>query len=359
MLLKLTHRTDLSYSDLISEAVMELRMSPRQEEDQHRLAFSLAIGPATGVTSYFDWLGNVVHAFTVNSFHDRIRIVATSVVEVDRQEVDVRTLDDAWPAATGASDYTLYDYLQFDGPVQDSALLRQVVQELRPREGMPLGELAMGMIDLITRGFTYQKGITTAASPITDALEKRAGVCQDFTHLMIGMARALNIPARYVSGLLHPDMRTVEQAQVMSSPGGSSQGGAMQQRTFAEPFRGYTQTHAWCELYFPSVGWIGFDPANARVVGWNFVKVAVGRDFRDVPPNRGLYRGKAEERIDVSVESEALPAVPSELAAERFEPLDVPSYRDGAAYHREIHAYQQEHQQQQERFQQEQQQQQQ
>ena len=74
MLLKITHSTDLTYSDLISESVMELRMAPRQEQDQHRLSFSLAIGPATQVTSYFDWLGNTVHAFTVNSFHDHIRI---------------------------------------------------------------------------------------------------------------------------------------------------------------------------------------------------------------------------------------------------------------------------------------------
>lgn len=358
MLLKLTHRTDLKYSDLISESVMELRMSPRQEQDQHRLAFNLAIGPATTVTSYFDWLGNVVNAFTVNPFHDRIQIVATSVVEVERQAIDVRALDARWPLPPVA-EYSLYDYLQFDGPVVDSPLLRQLVAQLKPREGMPLGKLATGMIDLISEEFTYQKGITTAASPITEALEKRAGVCQDFTHLMIGMARALKVPARYVSGLLHPDsgMGRQTQTQSMSAAGGMRQ--QQWQQVATESFRGYTQTHAWCELLFPVVGWIGMDPANGRVVGPNFVKVAIGRDFRDVPPNRGLYRGKAEERIEVSVESEALPAVPQELAAERFDAIDVPSYRDGAAYHREVLAYQQEHQQQQERFQQEQQQQQQ
>jgi transglutaminase-like putative cysteine protease len=80
MLLKVTHTTDLSYTDLISESVMELRMCPRQEGDQHRLSFNLAIGPRTSVTSYFDWLGNTVHAFTVNKFHRQIRIVATSVI---------------------------------------------------------------------------------------------------------------------------------------------------------------------------------------------------------------------------------------------------------------------------------------
>jgi transglutaminase-like putative cysteine protease len=106
MLLKLTHQTDLSYSDLISESVMELRMAPRQEEDQHRLSFSLAIGPATSVSSYFDWLGNTVHGFTINAFHSQIRIVATSVLETDRPEVDVGGMTDIWPLAINPSDHT-------------------------------------------------------------------------------------------------------------------------------------------------------------------------------------------------------------------------------------------------------------
>src|SRR5581483_7544082 len=84
MLLKTTHQTHLTYSDFISESVMELRVAPRQEQDQHRLSFDLALGPQASVTSYFDWLGNTVHAFTVNDFHGRIEIVATSVVETDR-----------------------------------------------------------------------------------------------------------------------------------------------------------------------------------------------------------------------------------------------------------------------------------
>src|SRR5688500_5425203 len=99
MLLRLTHTTDLSYSDLISESIMELRMAPRQEQDQHRLAFTLTIGPPTSALSYFDWLGNTVHAFTVNAFHKQIRIVATSVVETNRPQVDARQIRETWPLA--------------------------------------------------------------------------------------------------------------------------------------------------------------------------------------------------------------------------------------------------------------------
>src|ERR1700759_3427862 len=121
MLLKLTHTTDLTYSDLISESVMELRMVPRQEQDQHRLSFILAIGPATLVNSYFDWLGNTVHAFSVNALHKHIRIVAESVLETDRQKVEPERFADTWPIGGMEHDYELHDYTRFGGPVIDSA----------------------------------------------------------------------------------------------------------------------------------------------------------------------------------------------------------------------------------------------
>jgi transglutaminase-like putative cysteine protease len=321
MLLKVTHTTDLSYTDLISESVMELRMCPRQEGDQHRLSFVLAIGPRTQVTSYFDWLGNTVHAYTVNSLHRQIRIVATSVVETQRFRLDPLDLLDLYPLTTESYDYDTWDFLNFSGPIVDSPALRKLAAEVHPREGEPMGAVAQRMLDLINTRFTYQRGVTTAASPITHMLEQGGGVCQDFTHLMIGLARALNIPARYVSGLVHPDR---------------------------ERYRGFSETHAWCELLFPSTGWVGFDPTNRCTVSQNFVKVGIGRDYRDVPPNKGVYRGKAKESIDVAVHSEELEEIPPELAAERVQPLAVPTFPEGLASHRDMANQQQEHQQQQE-----------
>src|SRR5580692_2426306 len=106
MLLKISHKTDLRYSDMISESIMELRMVPRQEQDQHRLSFDLAIGPPTSVSSYFDWLGNTVHTFSVNGFHKEIRIVATSVVETDRQHKEPERFRDKWPIPAETLDYS-------------------------------------------------------------------------------------------------------------------------------------------------------------------------------------------------------------------------------------------------------------
>jgi transglutaminase-like putative cysteine protease len=322
MLLKVTHTTDLSYSDLISESVMELRMCPRQEGDQHRLSFTLGIGPKAGVTPYFDWLGNSVHAFTVNKFHRQIRIVATSVVETQRFRFDPSDLADAYTAGGAeAYDYDAWDFLNFSGPVHDSPALREMATQIAPKEGEPMGQVAQRMLDLINGCCSYKQGVTTAASPISEILEHRSGVCQDFTHLMIGLSRALGVPARYVSGLVHPDR---------------------------ERYRGFTQTHAWCELLFPSTGWVGFDPTNHCTVTQNFVKVAVGRDYRDVPPNKGVYRGKAAEAIAVAVQSEELDDVPQSLAAERLESLPIDIFGEYAmAVDRNVAAHQQEHQQQQ------------
>src|SRR5688500_9801177 len=190
MLLKITHETDLSYSDLITESVMELRVVPRQETGQHRLSFNLAIGPPTSVNSYFDWLGNTVHAFTVNEPHRQIKIVASSIVETDVAPMDPAELEDAWPL-NGQINWRHYDDLAFGGPVVESPLLARLAEQLAPVKGEPIGAIATRMLELINQKFYYRKGITNSASPITEILEHGQGVCQDFTHLMIGLARSV------------------------------------------------------------------------------------------------------------------------------------------------------------------------
>jgi transglutaminase-like putative cysteine protease len=326
MLLELEHTTDLRYSDLISESVMELRVTPRQEYDQFRLSFDLSIGPPTSVTSYFDWQGNTVHSFAINRFHNQIRIVATSVVETDRAPVELETLSDTWPLPE-TGDHTLYDYLAFDGPVVDDPRLRELVAELAPSAGEPVGSLLSRLLQLIQRRFEYEKGITTAASPITEILEHRKGVCQDFTHLAIGLLRALGIPTRYVSGLIHEDQE--------------------------HHLRGAAQTHAWCEVLLPQTGWLGLDPTNDCVVDGNFVRVAVGRHFADVSPNRGVFRGRATETIDVQVRTRRLERLPPELAGERLGAIDIPAFPAGSERQRQLAkaalAHQQQQQQQQRR----------
>src|SRR5205807_424867 len=146
----------------------------RQEQGQHRLSFELSIGPTTSVNSYFDWLGNAVHTFTINSFHRELKIAATSVVETERLAADPLTAAAPWPCDN--YDYTCWDYLQFGGPITDSPALRELAASLELTKGMSFGQVVGRMLDAIRGRFTYEKGVTNAASPITEVLEHGRGV---------------------------------------------------------------------------------------------------------------------------------------------------------------------------------------
>jgi len=123
--------------------------------------------------------------------------------------------------------------------------------------------------------FAYESGVTEVHSPIDDALKAERGVCQDFAHIMIAIARAWGVPSRYVSGYLHHG-----QGKDRSSD---------------------DATHAWMEAWLPSMGWIGFDPTNNIVAGERHIRVAVGRDYADVPPTRGTFKGDAQSELAISV----------------------------------------------------------
>ena len=129
--------------------------------------------------------------------------------------------------------------------------------------------------------FTYTKNVTTVATTVEDVLRHRTGVCQDFAHLLIGLCRSIGIPARYVSGY------------TVSTSDGES-GGAIADTE---------ASHAWAEAYTPLHGWRGFDPTNDLVASTAHIKMAIGRDYSDVPPTRGTFRGQADERLTVSVET--------------------------------------------------------
>ncbi len=126
--------------------------------------------------------------------------------------------------------------------------------------------------DLIYNSFIYEGDVTTASSPIAEVLEHGRGVCQDFSHLMLATCRWLGFPARYVSGYILPD----DEAPVSAS-------------------------HAWLEVFDPARGWLGVDPTHNTLCSDRHVRLGVGRDFRDVPPNRGVYRGAAVETMEVRV----------------------------------------------------------
>jgi len=293
MILEIQHETRFAYREPVTESVAEVRLEPASDADQSCHSFHLGVGPSAPVYRYNDGFGNRVHHFNLLAATREVRVLSASVVETHPRGRDPRSCPAAYPLGPEAFGLDVLDFLQFRGPVRPTPLLAPVLDALRPRAGRPLAELVLATSRHIHGRFEYAPDVTLATSPIDDVLSHGKGVCQDFTHLMIAVLRSFDVPARYVSGYIH--------------------------RENAE-----SQSHAWCEAWLPGLGWVGVDPTNDRVVDGRFVKVAVGRDFSDVPPNKGVYRGLAEQAISVRVETRELDRLPSLSWQEQLPPLNVP-----------------------------------
>lgn len=272
------HVTRFRYSAPITESIMEVRIQPRSEGSQRCLDFRLHTSPKSQIMAYRDEWSNRVHHFDVPNRHTHLTITAESIVEVmPLQELPEALPPSAWDELdTITADDLYWDLLKPSRFIQASKLLDELITELDiKRRDDPLTVLTT-INTAIYKTFEYAKQNTRVDSPIDDALKIRRGVCQDFSHIMIALARELGIPCRYVSGYLF-------------------QRGDQQERSTDGA------THAWVEALLPEIGWIGFDPTNNMLARERHIRVAVGRDYGDVPPTRGTFRGKAESELSVSV----------------------------------------------------------
>jgi transglutaminase-like putative cysteine protease len=276
------HLTRFRYSRPISESIMETRMHPRSDALQHCLAFSLSVSPRCRVFTYRDYLGNNVHHFDIPGDHTQLIIVAESVVEQQpAPDVPAFLAPDAWRALdemVQSGDYSEM-LLPSTYAVESPALLELAGKlEVRRRDDpvMLVHELNQRLFNY----FEYVPKHTRVDSPIDFAIESRKGVCQDFAHTMIALLRHVEIPARYVSGYLYRSREDHDR----STPDAS---------------------HAWVDVLLPHFGWIGFDPTNNLVAHHRHIRTAVGRDYADVPPTRGIFRGQTESELYVAVHVDA------------------------------------------------------
>ena len=280
MLLEIRHATRYQYDEPVRESVMELWMQPQKRADQRLISFELDLDPAAQLFSYADTFGNAVYHFDIPQPHDRLTIVARSDVETESPAALPDRLDRGeWDRMK--SDFVRgeqFDFLRPHGFARATPSLAKFVaehslEELRIAD--PLS--AVRELNQVLYGaFAYEAGVTRADSPIDDVLEARRGVCQDFAHVMIAICRSWEIPARYVSGYLFTDRKAGDR----SDP---------------------DATHAWVEVFLPSLRWVGFDPTNNILAGERHIACAVGRDYSDVPPSRGVYKGEAESELAVGV----------------------------------------------------------
>ena len=280
MLYDIRHITEYRYDSPVRESVMELWMQPRVTNSQRLLSFHLDVDPPAQVFFYADCWGNTVHHFDVPYPHDRLTMTARASVETD--------VPDPIPAALGMQAWDVlrsdgvrgecWDFLRPHGfAVRTQALSAfcdlHGVDDLATRD--PLTAV-LELNALLYRSFDYEAGVTAADSPIDHALKEGRGVCQDFAHIMIAICRSWDIPARYASGYLHTNQEDGDR----SNP---------------------DATHAWVEVFLPSLRWVCFDPTNNTLAGERHIAVAIGRDYADTPPSRGVFKGDAESRLSVGV----------------------------------------------------------
>jgi transglutaminase-like putative cysteine protease len=278
----ISHRTTYRYHERVHESYVILYLQPRTDGDQLCTRYHVVIEPAAKLFAYVDRDGNDVQHFSLIPEHDRLSVETRSEVVTLRgtrapvPEPSARELLEN-DAGLGA----LFDQRR------ESRYVRFVPQllALAGEAGAPGRDLAEWFLTLgsfVNRAFTYEKGATTVHSTVAEVVAARAGVCQDLAHVMIGLLRLQGIPARYVSGYVFSG----QQDRVL----------------------GAEASHAWCEAYLPPNGWVGFDPTNDTLIDERFVKIAVGRDYGDVSPIRGIYKGAAQSTMSVDVAVAALGA---------------------------------------------------
>jgi transglutaminase-like putative cysteine protease len=265
------------------------------------MGFEVNVTPRARVQSYRDYLGNVVHHFDVPGSHRQLTITAEAMVDVETIPALPMRLDfGAWEQLD--ADIAARDFWEMLAPskfAQWTSAIEEFAAELKlpangeARERDPL-ELLLDLNSAIYHAIEYVPKSTRVDSPVDDALRNRQGVCQDYTHIAIALVRRSGIPCRYVSGYLFHRA----DAKTRSTEGA---------------------THAWIEAYLPGVGWVGFDPTNNILASATHVRTAVGRDYADVPPTRGVFKGDATSELTVAVRvspSDKPPPPEAEMAPE-------------------------------------------
>jgi transglutaminase-like putative cysteine protease len=268
MLLRVEHTTEFDYDGPIAEAYTELRLRPREGGGQHCSSFRLATEPpVVRVREYRDQFGNDVLHFDVLESHDRLVVTAVS---------EVMTPESFGNGRYAPTPLELHDYLH----ATSYAPFAERVQDFTARYARSGGGAARAhaLMAGVRGELVYEPGATDVQTRADEVLALGRGVCQDFAHVLLAACRCVGIPARYVSGYLYDP--TLEGDSAAS--------------------------HAWVDVWDEERGWVALDPTHDREQTAAYVRVAVGRDYTDVPPTRGVYKGAAIETLSVRVGLQAL-----------------------------------------------------
>jgi transglutaminase-like putative cysteine protease len=266
--LRVSHETRFDYDAPARASYNELRLTPRSELRQTALETRVVTLPPAPQYSYVDYWGSQVTAFNVDRPHDALTIAGHALVDT-HQEVEPE--DVTWEEVGDAS-LTMADHLSHHLYTAPGDELAEIAADLRAAR--PL-ETARRVVARAHDALRYRKGVTSVHTSADEAYADGAGVCQDFAHLALALAKSAGLPSRYVSGYFHPEPEA----------------------TIGEEVTG--ESHAWIELW--TGRWWGYDPTNDLPVGQRHIAVGRGRDYADVAPVRGIYAGNAENTMRVTV----------------------------------------------------------
>jgi transglutaminase-like putative cysteine protease len=274
--LRIKHMTGFHYGGDVTASYNEARMLPVSADGQLVLYSNLEILPMSSQHNYVDYWGSRVSSFEILTPHTDLSLTATSLVEVRPRVHDDEKLNWAGLAAAAARATDTVEQLGQTRRTQPPSAVVELAKKIAAKTDDACAA-ALEISMAIGEAIEYMQGVTGVHSTAAEAWAQRKGVCQDIAHLALGALRSVGIPARYVSGYLHPKPN----AEIGETVAGES--------------------HAWVE-WFCGDGWRGFDPTNRIEIGDRHVLVGRGRDYNDVPPLRGVYAGPFGSTLFVKVE---------------------------------------------------------
>ncbi|WP_461790685.1 transglutaminase family protein [Pedobacter sp.] len=269
------HLTKYTYPSAVTDSANQIILSPTSTAFQDIINHQITIHPSTSIDSFYDYFGNKVGVFTIVQPHTELSIL----VEAEVATKNIPPPNDFWPAKAQwenlASLTQHIEFLDFVKAGYASSLkeIKRETDQLVDKE-LTIFQYVNQLSTYVYQTLTYQKGVTDVETDIDQIWSLKAGVCQDFAHLLIEMLRMNNIPSRYVSGYICPA---------------------------GNELRGIGATHAWVEAYIPDYGWMGIDPTNNCLVGDRHIKIAFGRNFKDCTPVKGTYKGSSAHSLSVAV----------------------------------------------------------
>ncbi len=301
---EITHITDYSYQNAAAEAYLEARLTPPDLPSQTVRTRKLIVEPTVKLSGYIDYFGNAVDFFSLPYRHRSL--VITSRVEIQTHaaprpaaalEVSINEARQILSSAPAE----IFDYLQ---PTETVVTTREAREWGRRylAGNRPLGEALEALNLAVYQQFAYASGSTENSTPLTTIWQQKKGVCQDFTHIMLSVLRAVHLPARYVCGY-------IEAVAPPSATANNTLGRAG--RTLV----GAIATHAWVEVLVPGMEWVALDPTNKQWCGERHITVSRGRDFRDATPLRGTFKGTGKQNMKVKVfVKRRVPPAPKEIS---------------------------------------------